>query len=448
MFVHNRSDNPQNHAELIEAKIREANEICLAVSYVTGSGVDMFLEALRGKRVKLICTFEMGITQVTAIQRLLAAGISVKLYYSSTGTFHPKLWLFRKGQTWTALVGSANFTRGGLFSNTEAGTFLEEESDVVEAKKFFDDLWNGKQVQQLSVEAAEKLHEIVVRKSTFKRKIISGIERASTEDKFSNLFEFAKSWIDVDKKVNYDLWPKTSYWRGWYIIPDQYEMNDQKIRMLQSILPFIKSDLKIGENDQSPEYKDLLEHYMKQDSGETGMTKHERFVRRAKNYMIAFGWIEESGKRGQKILNITELGEKIRDANSLETIKELYTEYFWNRRHHGIYLARFVKAILEQLEYIDRKEFRHFVFHADSEEDLETIIQLIRDYRSLSDADKQRFNAEVESYLKEVKGPTGKNVDGNYKKKIKFNLWALAWCNHFTIDDKLTVRLAENEDEN
>ena len=451
MFVHNRSDNSQNHAKLIESKIRDADEICLAVSYVTRSGVNMFLADLKDKPVKLICTFEMNITELEAMQQLLKEGISVKIYHSSTGTFHPKVWLFKRGNSWTALVGSSNFTRGGLQNNIEASVFIEKEPDAKTAWTFFEALWRDDHAELLTPEKASQFQEIIVRRSDFRRKIIRDTDTADATSKAPNLFEFIKSWADVDKKIKFKSpsGSETAYWRGWYIVPDQYEIDDQKIRMLKDMLPFIQGEFKLNGKNQISEYKALLEHFMKESHSHRrkhSLSSHELFVRQAKNYMIAFGWAEHVG-RGKSTIRLTNRGERVRDASSLETVKDIYTEYFWNRTHHGIYLVRFVKAILERLEYIDFEEFNYFVFHADNEEDLETIIQLIKDYRDLSPSGRNSFDERVNHHLKEVKDPTGKSVVSNYRKNIRYGLLALAWCNPFTINDDLTVRLAKGGDE-
>ena len=458
MFVHNRSDSPQNHAELIETKIREADEVCLAVSYVTKSGVDMFLEALKGKRVRLICTFEMGITELEAIQRLLQEGVIVKVYHSSTGTFHPKLWLFRKGQTWTALVGSANLTRGGLVSNTEVGTFLEGEEDIKRARQFFQTLWNGENAKLLSKSEAEKLREVVVRRNTFKRKIISSVNRESTtEDKFSTILESIKSWIDIDVSVKTISSPgnrQTAYWRGWYIVPDHYKTDDKIVMMLKGFLSHIKGDFELNGNNPTTAYQALLKQFEKESEFKRKThrtTLHKRFVRQAKKYMKEFGWIEEAGKRGKiSFIRLTSLGERVRDASSVEEVKDIYTKYFWNRRHHGIHLVRFVKALLERLGYIKLEEFSYFVFHVYDEDDLEVTAQLIRDYRSLNDSEREDLHAQVKALLRlkeKTDRKAGTGAVMNYDKKIKYGLRVLAWCNYFTIDDELTVRLAEGRDD-
>src|SRR5262249_12579431 len=49
----------------------------------------------------------------------------------STGIFHPKVYLFHRGDRLTALVGSANLTRGGFTHNTEATIQLSGSASEV-----------------------------------------------------------------------------------------------------------------------------------------------------------------------------------------------------------------------------------------------------------------------------------------------------------------------------
>lgn len=46
---------------------------------------------------------------------------------NSGGTFHPKVYMFIKGDKAAAIVGSANFTRGGISVNAEAALYIEGE---------------------------------------------------------------------------------------------------------------------------------------------------------------------------------------------------------------------------------------------------------------------------------------------------------------------------------
>ncbi|WP_187360109.1 phospholipase D-like domain-containing protein [Chitinolyticbacter meiyuanensis] len=47
-----------------------------------------------------------------------------RVYFTENFTFHPKIYLFRKGDIGIALVGSSNFTQGGLAKNEEANVKL------------------------------------------------------------------------------------------------------------------------------------------------------------------------------------------------------------------------------------------------------------------------------------------------------------------------------------
>lgn len=48
---------------------------------------------------------------------------------SASGCFHPKIYYFQSGQQAEAIIGSANFTRGGLGKNLEACVHLQGEAD-------------------------------------------------------------------------------------------------------------------------------------------------------------------------------------------------------------------------------------------------------------------------------------------------------------------------------
>ncbi len=56
----------------------------------------------------------------------------------SGGTFHPKIYGFRSNERFAAIVGSANFTFGGLSNNCEAATLIEGAA----SDPFFKDLVN------------------------------------------------------------------------------------------------------------------------------------------------------------------------------------------------------------------------------------------------------------------------------------------------------------------
>ncbi len=70
-------------------------------------------------------------TSVEGLLRLLATATSLKVFFKHPRqTFHPKLYWFEGGATdaTTAIIGSPNLTRGGLFTNFETAVIAEINS--------------------------------------------------------------------------------------------------------------------------------------------------------------------------------------------------------------------------------------------------------------------------------------------------------------------------------
>lgn len=53
------------------------------------------------------------------------------------GTFHPKVYAFRSGKLATAIIGSSNFTKGGLEKNREANILVSGDADEKFFRKLF-----------------------------------------------------------------------------------------------------------------------------------------------------------------------------------------------------------------------------------------------------------------------------------------------------------------------
>ena len=53
----------------------------------------------------------------------------VKFIMQTSGTFHPKMYLFEKGKEWRMIVGSANFTNAAFSKNSEVGIIMTDADD-------------------------------------------------------------------------------------------------------------------------------------------------------------------------------------------------------------------------------------------------------------------------------------------------------------------------------
>lgn len=139
----------------------DAEEIDIAVAYVKNSGLELTKNILSDKKVRILFTFEFLTTDPESIERLIEQGAECREYRVS-GTeelnFHPKLYIFKGNQTVRVLIGSSNFTAGGLLSNVESclaveGSYGDEIIDKI--LNNFERIWKSSKAKQISEEDLE-----------------------------------------------------------------------------------------------------------------------------------------------------------------------------------------------------------------------------------------------------------------------------------------------------
>ena len=443
MFVQNQISYLNNHKKVIIDEIKKANEMLFVVAYVRENGVDVILEKIKNKPAKLLCSLDMGITQLSGIKKLLENGVEVKIYKSNEGTFHPKIWLFNNNDNqWRMLIGSANLTRAALVDNVEASVLVEEQTVTSNALLFFNYLWEKENSSCITLEEVGLLqNQLNERKKLQSQSARIEIEDSDDRQKIETLLQYTKNWIDIPKFESKGI---SSLWRGWYIIPDHGYIDDDCISHLKSYLPFIRNDIHL--NQTSPEYRSLLEKFIENSNFQSTNlvhSPHNLFVRQAKNYLIKLGWcyhpIKENGKPDKRILCLTNLGTQIDQCDNLEYVKYLYTEYFFAYSFNGLSIVKFTKNLLQILDYLTLEEFNYFVTHAYSDEDFNIVANLIQIYRSLSNTDS--FHGLFRGYFEQEKGFTAKSVYGNYLKSVKHTISVIGWCNGFSLSNDFKLEL-------
>ncbi len=101
-----------------------ADEALFGVAFVQHRGVNLLEHELKTvARARLITTTVFGSTTAQGLAAAQSLGLEVRVLNPSRGTFHPKLYIARHGDTTAAAVGSANLT-SGLVANVEAGAIL------------------------------------------------------------------------------------------------------------------------------------------------------------------------------------------------------------------------------------------------------------------------------------------------------------------------------------
>jgi hypothetical protein len=116
--------------DAVRRALEGADEALLGVAFVQRRGVSLIERQLRSVgRGRLVATTVFGSTTAQGLEAASDAGFGVRVLNPSRGTFHPKLYLARRGEEITAAIGSANLTTG-LVANVELTTVLRGPRDV------------------------------------------------------------------------------------------------------------------------------------------------------------------------------------------------------------------------------------------------------------------------------------------------------------------------------
>ncbi|MGA2624233.1 MAG: phospholipase D-like domain-containing protein [Bacteroidota bacterium] len=137
-LIHNTDS--QTVADTLRKLARSADEVRLAVAYFSDNElVDEWLQ----QRLKMALLVALQPpTNPEILKRLLPLPLSkieVKFFHSN---FHSKLYLFYKeSKPFAALVGSSNFTGGGLASNLETNVYLTASEHISPLETQFNEMW-------------------------------------------------------------------------------------------------------------------------------------------------------------------------------------------------------------------------------------------------------------------------------------------------------------------
>jgi phosphatidylserine/phosphatidylglycerophosphate/cardiolipin synthase-like enzyme len=134
--------------ELVLEKLSKAIEARLAVAFFNPS--DGMLDVLAGiKELKLIVSEEFSVNNPYKLERLKIATLRSVPPDDANGKLHAKVLIVKlpDGSCWT-LLGSANLTYQGMFSNQEACVVIEsgnpaDETSVREISGWFDSLFQS-----------------------------------------------------------------------------------------------------------------------------------------------------------------------------------------------------------------------------------------------------------------------------------------------------------------
>lgn len=104
-------------------ELRKCEEFFFSVAFITNSGVAVLINTLKdleekGIKGKILASQYQNFTEPKALKRL-ATLKNIELKIVTEGNFHAKGYIFKKGETYSLIVGSSNMTQNALCMNKE-----------------------------------------------------------------------------------------------------------------------------------------------------------------------------------------------------------------------------------------------------------------------------------------------------------------------------------------
>ena len=131
-----------------EKLVHSAEEILVATAMITDYGLSQFDERNEGCLFQILVGIDLP-TQPSTLQKMYDDEIEVRVHNVKGQFFHPKVYLFNKGEKWTAFVGSGNCTMGGVERNIEMSIKVEDEATIKELIHWFG-IYYDKHSQELT----------------------------------------------------------------------------------------------------------------------------------------------------------------------------------------------------------------------------------------------------------------------------------------------------------
>ena len=231
---------------LLARCIEEHDEIHWAVAWARWNDTAKLLLRRRAKFRTVIFGVSFSQTDPDLIEALIGVRNAYVASRFSGGTFHPKVYCFRSGRHAAAIVGSANFTNGGLGPNLEGSIFLAGEADSLIFRQLFGfvraSLEHCEAVTEQFSHAYRLSHERAARLPKAPRNPFSAEEGPSLKSAVSPMASMSWSQFaaDVARSSNHDVSKSIELLRiaqGWFSsVPSFGNLSPQQRKALAGTL--------------------------------------------------------------------------------------------------------------------------------------------------------------------------------------------------------------------
>jgi HKD family nuclease len=131
LILNTPDQNVYNKLQLFADK---ADSIYIAVAFLTESKLILDWNG-KGKKIELIISLRPPTSYYSLKE--IQSSVQTQIYFLGSD-FHSKIWIFYKQKRpFAALLGSSNFSNGGLINNTEANLAIEDDQTLSELHNHF-----------------------------------------------------------------------------------------------------------------------------------------------------------------------------------------------------------------------------------------------------------------------------------------------------------------------
>ena len=173
-FISNIPNEGKKVLSEIEDSLLSSDEYLIAVAFITLDGLTPLLETIRelderGIKGRILTTNYLSFSDPMALDKLDSlSSIELRLYdsHQSSSGFHTKGYIFKRGEIYRIIIGSANITSGALTTNREWNTKLLSTKNGEMAKSIlneFEELWSDKNTKPYSAIKDEYREEFLIR---------------------------------------------------------------------------------------------------------------------------------------------------------------------------------------------------------------------------------------------------------------------------------------------
>ena len=126
--------------------IADAEEIWFAVALIKNETYNYIQENIN-KKCKQHFIVGVDLPTNPVVLRKMQAKLEKQIFeaciYKTDNNYHPKVYLFKVNNNYTAFVGSSNLTDGGLEDNVELNYKVTNQNDCLSILDWFNDLYNN-----------------------------------------------------------------------------------------------------------------------------------------------------------------------------------------------------------------------------------------------------------------------------------------------------------------